>query len=403
MSAAASRRQFLAAVAAIAAIAAALAPGPAARAAPTPEATLRIGVSLSTSGHLAAFGEMQAKGYRLWERDVNAQGGILGRKVEVDIRDDGSSADKARALYTELIERDRVHFVFGPYSSGITMAVAAVTEQHGYPLLSSGGTSDEIWQQGFRSVFGIAPTASRFSVGFLALLAEAKVKSVAVVATDDTFGRHAAEGARVWAGRYGLQIATVTIVRRSDPQLQRAVDIARRSGAEALLLAGYLDEAVTVRKILKRIDWSPVGFYATPGGAVPQYQERLGPDADTTFSTSLWEPRADLRYPGAPEFFAHFQEVYGTVPSYHAAQTYAAGRVLEQAIQRAGSFDRDKVREALRRLDAHTIVGRYAVDRNGVQAKQLPLIIQWQAGRREIVWPPEMATAPPAFKPPGER
>jgi hypothetical protein len=107
------RRRFLAVVAAT------LAPvSRAARAAPAGEPALRIGVSLSTSGHLAAFGEMQAKGYRLWERDVNAQGGILGRKVEVDIRDDGSSADKARALYTELIQRDRVHFVFGPYSSG---------------------------------------------------------------------------------------------------------------------------------------------------------------------------------------------------------------------------------------------------------------------------------------------
>jgi branched-chain amino acid transport system substrate-binding protein len=83
------------------------------------------------------------------------------------------------------------------------------------------------------------------------------------------------------------------------------------------------------------------------------------------------------------------------VPSYHAATAYAAGQILEQAVKAAGSLERAAVRKALYALDTNTIIGRYAVDRRGVQIKRFPLIVQWQAGKREIVWPPELRTAPP--------
>src|SRR5213075_2418137 len=102
--------------------------GPASSADPAPP--LRIGVSLGLSGTYAAISDMQKKAYRLWEHDVNQRGGILGRKVELIIRDDKSDPEISKRIYVDYIEREKVDFVFGPYSSAITAVVAPVTEQH---------------------------------------------------------------------------------------------------------------------------------------------------------------------------------------------------------------------------------------------------------------------------------
>ena len=168
---------------------------------------------------------------------------------------------------------------------------------------------------------------------------------------------------------------------------------ARDSGAEALLLGGHFNEAVQMRQALQRIGWAPAAFYAAVGPTLQDFLDELGPEVDGVFSTSLWEPREDLSYPGAAEFLRDFRATYNEVPSYHAATAYAAGQILEQAIRAAGSFERDAVRIALHRLDYTSVIGRYGVDKRGAQVSQSPIVIQWQGSERQIVWPPELRTA----------
>lgn len=279
-----------------------------------PRGPIRIGMSASESGSpdflqafVASYGGPPSHhaavcyaASQILEQAV-VKVGSLDRAA---IRDDGSSADTAKKLYAEFIERDRLDFVFGPYSGEITAAVAPLVDKRGYPMLSAGGTSDEIWKQGYRHVFAMSPPANRYSLGFLALLADAKLKSLAVVSLDDTFSLTTAEGTRRWAERYGLQVTLYQVLPRSDLQLEPALQAARRSGAQALVLAAYLEEAGQTRTILKRIGWSPMAYFAAVGPSVQQYHDLLGPDADHTFSPSLWEPRTDLRYPDSTKFFA---------------------------------------------------------------------------------------------------
>jgi branched-chain amino acid transport system substrate-binding protein len=338
---------------------------------------------------------MQAKAYRLWQAHINARGGILGRKVEVAIRDDRSSPEVAKSLYEDFVRKDRMDFVFGPYSSPITAAIAPIVERHGYPTLAGGAASDEIWRQGYSNVFGMWSPAGRYAIGFLALLSESRIRHVAIVTVDDIFSLSVAEGARKWAQEYGLQVAAFVVEPKPKPDMERAANDARKSGADVLLLAGHLDEAIQMRLALKRIGWRPVAFYASVGPALAEFRERLGADADGSFSTSVWEPHEELRLPDSPQFLRAFVAAYNAAPSYHAATAYAAGQILERAILKAGSVDRAAVRQALFSLDTSSIIGRHAVDRTGVQTKRFPLIVQWQGGKREIVWPPEMKTAAP--------
>jgi branched-chain amino acid transport system substrate-binding protein len=379
-----------------ASVAGALLPGMA-PAADEPQALLRIGVSVGLTGSYESIARLQQRAYLLWQKNVNERGGILGRRVQVVIRDDRSDPDAARKIYEAFVGEDRMDFVFGPYSSANTAAIAPIIDKHGYPTLASGATADALWRRGYRNLFGVYSPASRYAMGFLALMAEAGIQRVAIVSATDDFSVEASNGMRNWAPQYALHVASFTSVSKDKAELLRAAQLARHSGAQALLVAGHFTEAVDMRKALKEIGWMPSAYYATVGPAVDRYAQILGDDAEGTFSTSVWEPREDLRFALSPQFLREFVATYAETPSYHAATAYAAGQILEQAIRKARSFDRAKVRQALYLVDADSVVGRYAVDRTGMQVKRFPMIVQWQGTKREIVWPPELRTATPAI------
>ena len=359
------------------------------------KSTIRIGVSLGLTGIYENIARPQQAAFQLWENHVNQRGGILGRKVQVIVRDDRSDPQVAKKIYEEFIEKEKVDFVFGPYSSPVTAAVAPVVDKQGYPMLATGAAGEEIWKQGYQNVFGMWPPAGRYSIGFLTILAEAGIKRVAIVSTDDIFALGIAEGAKKWSAQYALQVTTYRVEPKNDPDMARAAEAARASGAQALLLTGHYNEAVMMRTVLKQIGWRPVAFYAAVGPALQKFFDEFGKDAHGTFSSSVWEARDDLQDPDAARFLREFLAGNSEPPSYHAATAYATGQILEQAILKAGKLDRTAVRQALFALEANSIVGRYAVDRTGLQIKRSPMIVQWQGSKREVVWPPELRTAAP--------
>lgn len=377
----------------LAAVAVATAPARV-RAAPT-EPPIRIGLSLSLSGLYDDIARFAQRAYQLWERQVNERGGLLGRRVQFVIRDDRSDPEVSRQVYEDLIRKEKVDLVLGPYSSQITAAAALVAEQHGYPMLAPGAASEDIWKRGNLNVFGVYPQSGRYAIGFLAVLAEAGIERIAIVASDDNFSQGVADGMRKWAGQYKLTVSLWHVEPKKNPNMARAAAAAREAGAQALLMAGHFDESVAMRHALKQIGWSPQAYYATVGPATQKYFEHVGADAQGTFSTSQWEAREDLRYPGSLEFLRAYRAAYQEDPSYHAAAAYAACQVLERAVTRVGRIDRPALRDAFAALDMYTLLGRYSVDRTGMQIKGIPLIVQWQGGKREIVWPLELRTATP--------
>lgn len=361
-----------------------------ATAAPQP---LRIGVSLGLSGSFAPNGAMQSKAYQLWERHVNQRGGILGRPVEVTIRDDRSDAQLARGIYSDYLQREQADCIFGPFSSALTLAVAPLAEQYGYPMLAAGAASDDLWHRGYRYIFGTIPAAGRQTIGLLALLADAGIDSLALVQAEDAYSLDLARGTRKWAAEYGIRITSLQSLAGDRTDFVPLAREARHSGARALLMAGQFDEAVNMRKALKAIGWTPAAFFASVGPTLDRYAAALQGDEAGTLASSTWEAREDLLLPGSAEFLREFVRNFRERPSFIAAQAYAAGQILERALVKAGSFERQRLREALAQLDTEVIIGRYAVDRSGMLTKRHALIIQWQNGRREIVWPPDVRTA----------
>jgi branched-chain amino acid transport system substrate-binding protein len=357
---------------------------------------VRIGVSLGLTGKYAALAATQQRGYQLWQRDINSKGGLLGRPVQIVIIDDESKPKRAAKLYKQLIAEDRVDFVFGPYSSGITLAVAPIVEKAGYPMLTAGAASDSIWQKGYKNIFGIYAPASRYTLAMLNLAVIHDLTTVAIVYADDAFSISAAEGARKWGRRLGLEIIMFEKFKKGLRDLTYLAEKAKSSKSALVIVAGHFDESVDMRRALKNVNWYPKAYFATVGPVLPKYKETLGADSELTFVNALWEPR--VKFPGSQTFLASFRAVHGVEPSYQSAIAYAAGQVLEATVNSAKSLDRKKIRQAMSKLEMYTILGRFKVDQTGIQIKHFPLALQWQKGKKEIVWPEEMQTMEPIFK-----
>ncbi|MGZ5801276.1 MAG: amino acid ABC transporter substrate-binding protein, partial [Burkholderiaceae bacterium] len=350
----------------------------------------------SLTGKYAEIGRMSQNAYKLWETNINSQRGLLGRPVRVIVIDDKSDVQIAKEIYQHLIEKDKVDLVFGPYSSEITEAVLSVTGMNHYPMLAAGASADKLWQKKSRYIFGVYVSANRYAVNFLELLTSNGINTIAVVSADDIFSKDVADGIKVWAHRFGLNIVYSDEFKTGTSNFDEIIQKARKSEAQALMVCGHFDESVNARLALKKIDWNPRAFYAPVGPVVQKYYDILKTDAEYTFSSSQWEP--SVHFPGAKEFADKYEQSFNSVPSYHAANAYAAGQILEAAINKAGSLDREKIRNVLSSLDTMTIIGRYGVDGTGKQIRHFAITVQWQKGKKEIVSPKELMTAKPIWK-----
>lgn len=359
---------------------------------------VRIGVSLGRDGKYRGPSRMQQRAYELWRDEVNAHGGLLGHPVEFDFRDDQGSPARAMEIYRTFVDRRTVGLVFGPYSSELTSAVAPVADKAGYPMLAAGASADQIWHNGYHNIFGMWTPASRYVYGMLEMAAENGLGTVAILHAGDAFSMNVADGARNWAPYLGLTAVADAELPKDASELPSLVRQIGEKSPDLLVVAGHFNEAVAVRRTLSKGRWMPRAFFATVGPALPGWLDAMGADANCAFATSIWEPHEAITYPRSWQFTTAFRERYGGAdPSYHAATAYAAGQILEAAVERAQSLDRESIRAALFDLDTYSVIGRYGVDHTGMQVKRLEMIVQWREGRKEIVWPDEIKSRDAAF------
>lgn len=359
---------------------------------------VRIGLSLGLSGKYAPMASMQEKSFKLWAEQTNNSGGLLGRQIKLVIYDDESNKAKAQEIYRRLINEEQVDLLFPPYSSGLTASILPITEKHGYPLLASGASADSIWQKGYRYIFGVYSPASRYTLGFVEMVLANNLTRLAIISSDDSFSVNLANGTEKWASRLGLDVVQRETFTKGTDQLDPVAQRAKRSDAQVVIMCGHFDESVNMRNAMKNIGWYPKAYYASVGPVLQTYSDQLKETAEYTFSSTQWMFYDKLPFPGGKEFFKSFTDTYGVEPSYQAAAAYSAGVILASAVSKAGELDREKIRQSLITMDMMTLMGRYGVNRTGMQIRHFATIIQWLDNRQEVVWPQELSTATPLFK-----
>jgi branched-chain amino acid transport system substrate-binding protein len=362
------------------------------RAAP-PERPVRIGLSANLSGELSQEDGMYLKGVRLFIADVNARGGILGRKVELVVKDDGSQPGQAARAYGELTVDGGADLLLGPADASLAPAVLPVLARNDFPCVFPVTGSDSLWKDGTGIAFGVQSPLSEWTAGFFEVVSRSGLARVALLRVDLPEDDDLLRGSAKWARRYGLEPVLEASCAALD--LPSEVSAIARSKAEAVVVWGSPEGcAGAVREIRRSRAKLRALFMSTP--RLPEGRgQPTGRELDGVFTALPWEPRLAKSFPGGSLFVEAFRAAHGQDPDALAASAFAGCQVLEAAAVKAQSLDRQQLRQALAGLDTLTVLGRYGVDPAGMQLRQFPLTLQWQKGRREIVWPEELRTARP--------
>jgi branched-chain amino acid transport system substrate-binding protein len=332
------------------------------------------------------------RGYQLWAKHVNAKGGLLGRPVELLIYDDKSDPQTSADLYQQLINLDKVDLVLGTCVSPIGIVASTVTEKLHYPMIPY-GNADEIWRRGYKYVFGILPPGRKELEGALALAKQLGLKRVALINENTVWARTVAGGVIEGAPGIGLELVFHEEYTKGTEDFRPLLAKVKDLQPEVLLTAAYLEENILIVRQMQQLDFLPRLYASAYAASLDGFGDALGQDAEYVLSNSDWEPQHSLRLPGMPPFIEDFEKEYGRLPSSPAAGAYGIGQVLEAAVTKAASLDREKIRDALANLDMVSVYGRYKVDAEGTAIGHEVLMIQWQKGKKQIVWPEAYATA----------
>jgi len=350
---------------------------------------IKIGASMSVTGTYAKPGSYQKEGYDVCIDELNAKGGLLGRKVELVIYDDQSQPATAVKLYEKLITEDKVDAVMGPYSSAVSEAVANVTEKYKKVMVAPLAATTSIFKKGRKYIFMVITPAENYLDGLIDMAAKRGLKTVAIINEDTLFPKASAAGTAEAAKKRGMQVVLQEAYPKGNTDFSALLVKIKAANPDVIAAGTYFDDAVAITRQMKELNVNPKMFGLTVGGDLPEFYDLLKQNAEYVYGSTQWDET--LPYPGQKEFLAAYTKKFKHEPSYHAAAGYAGCLIYGEAVKRAGTLDADKVREQLLKMEIKTAFGDYKVDADGFQVAHKMVMLQWQDGKRAVVWPDDLA------------
>ncbi|RKX78844.1 MAG: ABC transporter substrate-binding protein [Spirochaetes bacterium] len=363
------------------------------------EKVIRIGCAVSLTGRVAPEGKMVKQGVEVWEKYVNEQGGInVGGEnysVKVIFYDDKSDSGTGAKLTEKLITEDKVHFLFGPFSSGITFATTAIGEKYGVITIAPEANATQVYERGYKYVFSILPPAPTLMQPILDMVSELdlfpKPKTVAIIVANDLFPISCAEGARDRAEELGLDVVLYEKYPAEATDVTSLLTMVKERNPDILLNAGYTKDALMVVRQARQVGLNVKLMGHSVGVMLPEFIESLGADANYNVEGEWWLPTLEDTGPvfgTTQDYVEMFKEMHGKEPDYHASSGTAAGVVLQLAIEEAGTLDTNKVREALLAMDVELAVWPgIKFNEKGQNVKWEHPVIQVQDQEFKVVWP----------------
>jgi branched-chain amino acid transport system substrate-binding protein len=360
---------------------------------------IKIGASMSVTGTYAKPGTYQKQGYDVCIDELNAKGGILGRKVELVIYDDQSQPATAVRLYEKLITEDKVDAVMGPYSSAVSEAVANVTEKYKKVMVAPLAATTSIFKKGRKYIFMVITPAENYLEGLIDMAAKRGLKTVAIINEDTLFPKASASGTVEAAKKRGMQVVLQEAYPKGNTDFSALLVKIKAANPDVLAAGTYFDDAVAITRQMKELNVNPKMFGLTVGGDLPEFYNLLKQNAEYVYGSTQWDD--SLPYPGQKEFLAAYKAKFkGQEPSYHTAAGYAGCLIYAEAVKRAGTLDADKVRDQLLKMEIKTAFGEYKVEPDGFQIAHKMVMLQWQDGKRIVVWPDDLANGKMRFPTP---
>jgi branched-chain amino acid transport system substrate-binding protein len=363
--------------------------------------TIKIGVITSLSGAQAAFGEAHKAGYSIALDDINAKGGVLGKKIELDFYDDQSKPDQAVQGVSKLLDQDHVSMLIGAYSSENTKAIINPVISHQVPLIIPTATADNVMDSKSPWVFRICAGATDYARAMIEFLKHnGNPKTMAIVYEKTNFGQANMEAMKEAAQAAGINLVAVEQYEAKAPDYKAVLRRVKDKNPDVIYFCSYLLDATTLMRQSQEVDLNVKYFTAAGTGfAAAEFptSKGAGKNAEFTLSVSQWLPEAP--WPGSKEFDAEYFKRTGAHPQYHGMQAYASLMTMVQAINNAKSTDPAKVRDALAKLDLKSTSFGPVKFVNG-QNQHTVLITQIQGGKYLVVYPSNVSSAKPIIPAP---
>jgi len=374
----------------------------------------KVGVVTSISGELATGGNVTKRGYDLWAEAVNAEGGIAinGKKYPVQLfyADAQSQPSQGASAAERLITQEKVDFILGPYSSGVTMAAAPVVEKYKVPMITGSAESPLIWLNKFKYTFGTIPPVSftgATPIATLAALPEPP-KTAVILGSNDTFSKATAEAFKAAAEKAGIKVLKYNIV-PAGQDLTPLMSAVRGLRPDLVAFGGHDEELIKLVKSLQQINYTPKALLMHYGVTEPAFIEALGNNSNQVFGASVWtatvKTRSEMLWADAASYAAAAEKAYQSAPDYTQAGSSAAGLAYQAALQKIGATPplsetaRVALIQALEDLDVETFYGRINFATEGeyyhANVGLTPLTIQIQEHKVLVVGPKnDMESAP---------
>ena len=353
-----------------------------------------LGASVQLTGSTANTGRYYRDGYEFAIEKINATGGVQAdrarQKLALKLYDNQSDVNLSVQQYVRLVSADKVNFLLGPFASNFALADSAVSEKYEIPMVQGGGASDQIFNRGFKYIFGTLPAASDYFSSTVEMLAkfEPKPTTVALLYADDAFDVAVADGTRPLVKKGGFTLALDERYSSNTSDFSSLLSEIKSRNVDAVLVAGHETEILNFVRQAKSLSVGPKFYSFTVGVPTADFRQALGADANWAFGMTPWLPSPQLKDPyfgDAEQFAKAYKAKFGYDPDYHAASAVADVEAFAQAIAAAGSLEPNKVRDALAKLDFESLDGRISFSEKGQIA--LPqTVIQIQNGNLVVVY-----------------
>ncbi len=362
-------------------------------------APIRIGSSLPLTGEFSQPGQAAKQGYEVWQKMVNDAGGLLGRDVELVIKDDASNQNTVVSDFNALIGQDKVDLLLGTFSSLLNLPASAVAEKNQMLYVEPAGGSPDMFNRGFKYLFFTQQaTADKqgkvFAEWVAALPEDQRPKTAAYPTLDDPFAAPNVAGIQEVLEAAGIETVYQETYAIDTKNFDTIVNAMKNADPDVVVHGAQFEDGIGLTRSMLKAGFAPDMFYETNAPSFgAQYSDGVGAEnTEGVLYAVSHSPEADT--PGNAEFVAKYQEMFGTdeVPE-DAADGFAAAQVMQAAVEAVGSIDdQGALADWLRENEVDTILGSLSWDETGAPTGEF-LIGQWQNGKPEIVLPADVSTA----------
>ena len=342
-----------------------------------------LGAAVSLTGKYSTNGKHTQNGYNMAVERINSMGGVKvgGKTYKFDIiyYDDESNSGRAAQLAERLIKQDGVHYMLGPYSSGLTKAIAPITEENKIPMVEANGASRSLFTKGYKYLFAVLSPANQYLEVAIDLAVEkngGKPVNIAMAFEQDAFSQDVRLGIVDAAKRTGSKIIIDDKLPKELNDMAATLAKVKATKPDVLVVSGHSKGALTaIRQIAEmKVD---VPMLAMTHCDASKLAKQHGKNAEYALCAAQWHKEltySDSFFGNGIKFDKDFNTLYGYAPPYQAAESAAALLVFKDAFERANSTDKEKVRDALAKTDMETFYGKVKFGEGG-QNTAKPMVL----------------------------